>query len=88
MQEEENKKRAKQGLPPISRMGIMEREAAKQAAGEAPSLSEKLLAGQTGQNPAQIAAEQAKGGGGKDSQTLLLKAIEELNKKLPAAVAQ
>jgi hypothetical protein len=88
MQEEENKKRAKQGLPPISRMGIMEREAAKQAAGEAPSLSEKLLAGQTGQNPAQIAAEQAKGGGGKDSQTLLLKAIEELTKKLPAAVAQ
>jgi len=88
MQEEENKKRAKQGLPPISRMGIMEREAAKQAAGEAPSLSEKLLGGQTGQNPAQIAAEQAKGGGGKDSQTLLLKAIEELNKKLPAAVAQ
>ena len=88
MQKEENKKRAKQGLPPISRMGIMEREAAKQAAGEAPSLSEKLLAGQTGQNPAQIAAEQAKGGGGKDSQTLLLKAIEELNKKLPAAVAQ
>jgi hypothetical protein len=88
MQKEENKKRAKQGLPPISRMGIMEREAAKQAAGEAPSLSEKLLAGQTGQNPAQIAAEQAKGGGGNDSQTLLLKAIEELNKKLPAAVAQ
>jgi len=88
MQKEENKKRAKQGLPPISRMGIMEREAAKQAAGEAPSLSEKLLAGQTGQNPAQIAAEQAKGGGGKDSQTLLLKAIEELTKKLPAAVAQ
>jgi len=88
MQEEENKKRAKQGLPPISRMGIMEREAAKQAAGEAPSLSEKLLGGQTGQNPAQIAAEQAKGGGGKDSQTLLLKAIEELNMKLPAAVAQ
>jgi len=88
MQEEENKKRAAQGLPPISRMGIMEREAAKQAAGEAPSLSEKLLAGQTGQNPAQIAAEQAKGGGGADSQKQLLDAINELNKKLPAAVAQ
>jgi len=88
MQEEENKKRAKQGLPPISRMGIMEREAAKQAAGEAPSLSEKLLGGQTGQNPAQIAAEQAKGGGGADSQKQLLDAINELNKKLPAAVAQ
>jgi len=88
MQEEENKKRAAQGLPPISRMGIMEREAAKQAAGEAPSLSEKLLAGQTGQNPAQIAAEQAKGGGGADSQKQLLDAIKELNKKLPAAIAQ
>ena len=88
IQEEENKKRAKQGLPPLSRMGIMEREAAKQAAGEAPSLSEKLLAGQTGQNPAQIAAEQAKGGGGADSQKQLLDAINELNKKLPAAVAQ
>jgi hypothetical protein len=88
MQEEENKKRAKQGLPPISRMGIMEREAAKQAAGEAPSLSEKLIAGQTGQNPAQLAAEQAKGGGGADSQKQLLDAINELNKKLPAAVAQ
>jgi len=88
MQEEENKKRAKQGLPPISRMGIMEREAAKQAAGEAPSLSEKLLAGQTGQSPAQLAAEQAKGGGGADSQKQLLDAINELNKKLPAAVAQ
>jgi hypothetical protein len=88
MQEEENKKRAAQGLPPISRMGIMEREAAKQAAGEAPSLSEKLLAGQTGQNPAQIAAEQAKGGGGADSQKQLLDAINELNKKIPAAVAQ
>ena len=88
MQEEENKKRAAQGLPPISRMGIMEREASKQAAGEAPSLSEKLIAGQTGQNPAQLAAEQAKGGGGADSQKQLLDAINELNKKLPSAVAQ
>jgi hypothetical protein len=88
MQEEENRKRAKQGLPPISRMGIMEREAAKQAAGEAPSLSEKLLAGQTGQSPAQLATEQAKGGGGSDSQKQLLDAINELNKKIPAAVAQ
>jgi hypothetical protein len=88
MQEEENKKRAKQGLPPISRMGIMEREAAKQAAGEAPSLSEKLLAGQTGQNPAQIAAEQANGGGGSDSQKQLLDAINKLNAKIPVAVAQ
>ena len=88
MQEEENKKRAAQGLPPISRMGIMEREAAKQAAGEAPSLSEKLLAGQTGQNPAQIAAEQAKGGGGADSQKQLLDAIKKLSEKIPAAIAQ
>ena len=88
MQEEENKKRAKQGLPPLSRIGIMEREAAKQAAGEAPSLSEKLLAGQTGQNPAQLAAEQAKGGGGADSQKQLLDAIKALNEKIPAAIAQ
>lgn len=88
MQEEENKKRAKQGLPPLSRMGIMEREAAKQAAGEAPSLSEKLLAGQTGQNPAQLAAEQAKGGGGADSQKQLLDAIKALSEKIPAAIAQ
>ena len=88
IQEEENKKRAKQGLPPLSRMGIMEREAAKQAAGEAPSLSEKLLAGQTGQNPAQLAAEQAKGGGGADSQKQLLDAIKALSEKIPAAIAQ
>ena len=88
IQEEENKKRAKQGLPPLTRMGIMEREAAKQAAGEAPSLSEKLLAGQTGQNPAQLAAEQAKGGGGADSQKQLLDAINTLSKKIPAAIAQ
>jgi hypothetical protein len=47
-----------------------------------------LLGGQTGQNPAQIAAEQAKDGGGADSQKQLLDAIKALSEKIPAAIAQ
>jgi hypothetical protein len=63
------------------------RVAAQQAAGEMPLLSEKLGAMQGTTPASQIAAEQAKGGGGKDVQDQLLKAIEALTKKLPAAVA-
>jgi hypothetical protein len=64
------------------------RVASQQAASEMPLLSENLGAMQ-GETPAsQVAAEKAKGGGGKDVQDQLLKAIEALTKKLPAAVAQ
>jgi len=53
-----------------------------------PLLSEKLGAMQGTTPASQVAAEKAKGGGGGDMQDQLLKAIEALTKKLPAAVAQ
>jgi hypothetical protein len=88
MKKEENVKRKAQGLPPVTAQNMRERVAAQQAAGEMPLLSEKLGAMQGATPASQIAAEQAKGGGGKDVQDQLLKAIEALTKKLPAAVAQ
>jgi hypothetical protein len=88
MKKEENAKRKAQGLPPVPAQSMREKVAAQQAAGEMPLLSEKLGAMQGGTPASQIAAEQAKGGGGKDVQDQLLKAIEALTKKLPAAVAQ
>jgi hypothetical protein len=88
MKTEENIKRKAKGLPPVTSQQMREQVASQQAAGEMPLLSEKLGAMQ-GETPAsQIAAEKAKGGGGKDVQDQLLKAIEALTKKLPAAVAQ
>jgi hypothetical protein len=88
MKTEENAKRKAQGLPPVTAQNMREQVASQQAAGEMPLLSEKFTA-MRGTTPAsQIAAEQAKGGGGKDMQDQLLKAIEALTKKLPAAVAQ
>jgi len=62
--------------------------AARQAAGEMPSLAEQLIGAQTNTSPAQIAAETATGKSGKNLQDQLLKAIENLSKKLPAAIAQ
>jgi hypothetical protein len=66
----------------------MNRVATQQAAGQAPSLAEKLISGQTGKPAEQIAAERAGGKGGVDLQSQLLKAIQDLTTKLPAAVAQ
>ena len=88
MKNAENVQRKAQGLPPLTKQDVMNRVATQQAAGEAPSLAEKLISGQTGKPAEQIAAEKAGGKGGADLQTQLLKAIEELTKKLPAAVAQ
>jgi hypothetical protein len=65
----------------------MTREATQQAAGEAPSLAEKLISGQTGKPAEQIAIERAGGKGGGDLQKQLLDAIKALSGKLPAAVA-
>jgi hypothetical protein len=84
----ENVQRRAQGLPPLTKQDVMNRVATQQAAGEAPSLAEKLMSGQTGKPAEQIAAEKAGGKGGLDLQTQLLKAIQDLTKKLPAAVAQ
>jgi hypothetical protein len=67
---------------------IREQIAARQAAAETPSLAEQIVAGQTGISPEQIAVANAKGTGGKNLQDQLLKAIQDLAKKLPAAVAQ
>jgi hypothetical protein len=87
MKTDENAKRKAQGLPPVTSQQMRERIASQQAAGEMPLLSEKLTAAQTGISASQIASENAKGGGGKDVQDQLLKAIEALAEKLPAAVA-
>jgi hypothetical protein len=88
MKTEENIKRKAKGLPPVTSQQMREQVASQQAAGEMPLLSEKLGAMQGGTPASQIAAEKAKGGGGADMQKSLLDAIMELNKKLPAAVAQ
>jgi len=87
MKNAENVQRRAQGLPPLTKQDVMNRVATQQAAGEAPSLAEKLISGQTGKPAEQIAVE-AGGKGGSDLQGQLLKAIQELVKKLPAAVAQ
>jgi len=83
----ENVQRKAQGLPPLTKQDIMNREATQQAAGEAPSLAEKLVSGQTGKPAEQIAAERAGEKGGGDLQKQLLDAIKALSGKLPAAVA-
>ncbi len=90
MKKEENAKRRARGLgePQVTTQQMREQVAAQQAAGEMPLLSERLGAMQGGTPASQVAAEKAMGGGGKDVQDQLLKAIEALTKKLPAAVAQ
>jgi uncharacterized protein YkwD len=75
MRDEENKIRSKQGLPPVTRQDMMNRVAQQQAAGEMPSLANKLTAGATGANPEQLARE---GAGGKDSTEALIQAVQSL----------
>jgi hypothetical protein len=87
MKTEENVKRKAQGLPPVTAQSMREKVAAQQAAGEMPLLSEKLGAMQGTTPASQIAAEQAKGGGGADMQKQLLEAIKALSEQIPAAVA-
>lgn len=87
MKTEENIKRKAKGLPPVTAQQMREQVASQQAAGEMPLLSEKLGAMQGGTPASQVAAENAKGGGGADMQKSLLEAIKVLSDKLPAAVA-
>lgn len=51
----ENLKREKEGLPLVTAQSMREKVAAQQAAGEMPSLSERIQGGQTGIDPSQLA---------------------------------
>jgi hypothetical protein len=76
MRDEENKKRAAQGLPPLTAQDMRVRVAQQQAAGEMPSLANKLQAGGGGVSAEQLSREGA--GGGKDSTEALIKAVQAL----------
>jgi hypothetical protein len=84
----ENIERRRRGLPPTTKQDLINRLATQQAAGEMPSLADQLVGAQKNASASQIAAERATGDNGKNLQDQLLKAIEDLSKKLPAAVAQ
>lgn len=94
MKNAENKQRKAQGLPPLNRQDMMNRVASQQAAAEAPSLNDKLLAGQGGASASERAAGGTRFGEGKgertggDVQKQLLDAIAKLGEKIPAAIAQ
>jgi len=55
----ENLKREKAGLPPVTAQSMRERVAAQQAAGEMPSLGEKIQAGMAGTDPSKLASMNA-----------------------------
>jgi len=55
----ENLKREKAGLPPITAQSMREKVAAQQAAGEMPSLGERIQGGISGVDPSQLAREAA-----------------------------
>jgi hypothetical protein len=76
MRDEENKRRAAQGLPPVTAQDMRVQVAQQQAAGEMPSLANKLQAGAGGVSAEQLAREGA--GGGKDSTDALIKAVQAL----------
>jgi hypothetical protein len=76
MRDEENKRRAAQGLPPATMQDMRVQVAQQQAAGEMPSLANKLQAGAGGVSAEQLAREGA--GGGKDSTEALIKAVQAL----------
>jgi hypothetical protein len=76
MAAQENVKRKAQGLGELSATDMRRRVAEQQAAGEMPSLANKLQAGATGGNVEQIARESA--GGGKDTTDALIKAVQAL----------
>jgi hypothetical protein len=76
MRDEENKRRAAQGLPPVTAQDMRVKVAQQQAAGEMPSLANKLQAGGGGGSAEQLAREGA--GGGKDSTDALIKAVQAL----------
>lgn len=76
MRDEENKRRAAQGLPPVTAQDMRVKVAQQQAAGEMPSLANKLQAGGGGGSAEQLAREGV--GGGKDSTEALIKAVQSL----------
>lgn len=76
MRDEENKKRAAQGLPPLTAQDMRVRVAQQQAAGEMPSLANKLQAGAGGVSAEQLAREGA--GGGAEQTDALIKAVQAL----------
>ena len=76
MRDDENKKRSAQGLPPLTAQDMRVRVAQQQAAGEMPSLANKLQSGAGGVSAEQSAREGA--GGGKDSTEALIKAVQAL----------
>ncbi len=57
--DEENKRRAAQGLPPVTAQRMKEKMAAQQAAAANPTLAEQIQGGQQGIDPAQIAMQRA-----------------------------
>jgi hypothetical protein len=75
MRDEENKKRSAQGLPPLTAQDMRVRVAQQQAAGEMPSLANRLQAGAGGVSAEQSARE---GAGGKDSTEALIQAVQAL----------
>jgi hypothetical protein len=79
MRDEENKKRAAQGLPPVTAQDMRVKVAQQQAAGEMPSLANKLQAGAGGGSSEQLARESTGGAkGGKDTTDTLIKAVQAL----------
>jgi hypothetical protein len=79
MRDAENKKRAAQGLPPVTTQDMRVQVAKQQAAGEMPSLANKLQAGAGGGSAEQLAREGVGGGkGGKDTTETLIKAVQAL----------
>jgi hypothetical protein len=79
MRDEENKKRAAQGLPPVTAQDMRVKVAQQQAAGEMPSLANKLQAGAGGGSAEQLARESTGGAkGGKDTTDTLIKAVQAL----------
>jgi len=76
MRDEENKKRSEQGLPPLTAQDMRVRVAQQQAAGEMPSLVNRLQAGAGGVSAEQSAREGA--GGGAEQTEALIKAVQAL----------
>jgi len=76
MRDEENKKRSEQGLPPLTAQDMRVRVAQQQAAGEMPSLANRLQAGAGGVSAEQSAREGA--GGGAEQTEVLIKAVQAL----------
>jgi hypothetical protein len=76
MRDEENKKRAEKGQAPLTMQDMRVRVAQQQAAGEMPSLANKLQSGVSGISAEQLAREGA--GSGAEQTDALIKAVQAL----------